>query len=193
MNKKGHAQHHFSGSAVGNELNKMKFLRKKSGAGFTLIELLLYIGLSGAMLLAVSVFLSIIIQSRVENQVSAEVEHQGWQIIQSITQTIRNSEAINSLPAGSSASSISLQVSDVAKNPTIYDLSGTTIRITEGGGSPIDLNSSRVELSNLSFQNLSRLDTPGIIRISFDLTHINPASKKEYDYTKTFYATASLR
>ena len=161
--------------------------------GFTLIELLLYIGLAGAMLLAVSVFLSVIMRSRVENQVAAEVEQQGWQVIQSVTQTIRNSAGINSPSAGSSASSLSLQISDAGKNPTIYDVSGTTIRITEGASSSIDLNSTRIEASSVSFENLSRTDTPGVIRMSFTLTHINPVSKKEYEYTKTFYATASLR
>jgi Tfp pilus assembly protein PilW len=161
--------------------------------GFTLVELLLYLGLAAAMLLAVSVFLSVIMQSRIKNQTVAEVEQQGWQIMQLMTQTIRNSEAINSPSAGGTASTLSLQQTSAPVNPTIFDLSGTTIRITEGTGSPIDLNSTKVEVSALNIENLSRTNTSGNIRIWFTASHINPGSRKEYDYTKTFYGSASLR
>ena len=165
----------------------------KSGAGFTLIELLLYIGLSSAMLLTVSIFLSVILQSRVDNQVVSEVEQQGWQVMNIITQTIRNSEVINSPMAGSSASQLSLNVSDISLSPTIFSLSGTAILMAEGSNLPVNLTSSRIESSNLNFDNLSITNTPGTVRITFTLKHINPENKKEYDYTKTFYGSASLR
>ena len=59
---------------------------KKNNRGFTLIELLLYITISSVMLLAISVFLSALLQSKVKNQTIAEVEGQGIQVMQMITQ-----------------------------------------------------------------------------------------------------------
>jgi len=165
----------------------------KSGAGFTLIELLLYISISSAMLLAVSIFLSIILQSRVDNQVASEVEQQGWQVMNLITQTIRNSSAINSPTTGSSGSQLSLVVPTGTLSPTIFNLIGSTIFITAGANSPVDLTSTKIEAASLNFDNLSISGTPGTIRVSFILKHINPENKKEYDYTKTFYGSASLR
>ena len=161
--------------------------------GFTLIELLLYVGIASSILLVSTLFLQTLLESRVKNQTIAEVEQQGLQVIQIITQTIRNAETITSPTIGSSAASLTLDVIAASDDPTVFDLLGGAIRITEGVGSPIVLTNSRVTASALNFQNLSRADTPGIVRISFTLTHVNPAGRQEYDFEKTFYASASLR
>lgn len=129
----------------------------KRKQGFTLIELLLYVAIIGAIILSVSGFLSLIMSSRIKNQAIAEVEQQGIQVMQTLTQTIRNASTI-SIP---------------------YDIS--------------DLINSRVTVSNLTFSNLSRPGTPGTVRIQFTLTHINPEGRQEYNFSKTFYDTATLR
>ena len=166
---------------------------KKEQSGFTLIEILLYVGIAGAILLTVSIFWSILLQSRIKNQTIGEVEQQGAFVIQAITQTVRNSQAINSPATGASSSSLSLDVVDATKDPTAFTLSFGVIRVTEGVGSQVDLTNSRVTASGLNFQNLSQAATPGTVRVTFTLTHINPGDKNEYDYSKTFYGDASLR
>ncbi len=155
-------------------LTKIKKNQKKSVVqrGFTLVELLLYVSIIGAIVLSVAGFLSLLMQSRVKNQTISEVEQQGIQVMQIITQTGRNAGSINFT--------------------TAFDLSGGVIRINDGSG-PVALTNSRVTASGLTFQNLSRAGTPGTIRIQFTLTHINPSGRNEYDYNKTFYGTATLR
>ena len=59
-------------------------------SGFTLVELLLYVGISSAILLASSLFLATLLESRIKNQTIAEVEQQGLAVMQIITQDIRN-------------------------------------------------------------------------------------------------------
>jgi Tfp pilus assembly protein PilW len=162
-------------------------------SGFTIIELLLYIASLSVIILGVSVLLLELLNSKAKNQTIAKVEQQGLQTMQIITQTIRNSENINSPIPNISSASLSLQMVAAFKNPTIFDLSGSVIRITEGTGGAITLNSSGVVASSLSFQNLSKTNTSGIIRVQFTLTHLNPENKNEYDYTKTFIGSASLR
>lgn len=166
---------------------------KKDQSGFTLIELLLYVSIVGAVIFSVSGLLSLLMQSRVKNQSVAEVEQQGIEVMQLVTQTVRNATAVNSPAIGTSATSLSINVPVSANSPTIFDLSGGVLRITEGTGSPIALTNSRVTASGLSFFNLSRAGTKGIIRTQFTLTHINPLGRNEYDYNKAFYGTASLR
>ncbi|MBI5222371.1 MAG: prepilin-type N-terminal cleavage/methylation domain-containing protein [Candidatus Magasanikbacteria bacterium] len=161
--------------------------------GFTLVELLLYASITSVMLLVISVFLSTLLESRVKNQTIAEVEQQGTQVMQLITQTARNAEAITSPATGASASSLTLDVVTVASDPTIFDLSGGVIRIKEGAGTATALTNSRVTASALTFQNLSRTSTPGTIRIMFTLTYVNSSGRNEYTYAKTFYGSASLR
>jgi len=145
---------------------------KKNLGGFTLIELILYVGLAAVMILAVSIFLSTMLQSRVRNQTVLEVESQGIQVMQIVTQAGRNANSIDFT--------------------TSFDLSQGVIIMNDGSG-PVALTNSRVVASNLTFQNLSRTDTPGTIRIQFTLTHINPSERNEYDFSKTFYGSATLR
>ena len=164
-----------------------------SKQGLTLIELLLYVSITSIMLLITSLFLLTLLQSRIKNQTIAEVEQQGLQVMQIITQTARNAEAITSPAIGASSSSLTLDVVTGGSDPTIFDLSVGVISIKEGTGSTVPLTNSRITASVLNFQNLSRVNTPGIIRISFTLTHVNPEGRQEYNFSKTFYANASLR
>jgi Tfp pilus assembly protein FimT len=161
--------------------------------GFTLIELLLYVSIVGAIIFSVASFLSLQMQSRVKNQTISEVEQQGISVMQIITQTGRNADAINSPAQGASAASLSVNTIFAGNNPTVFDLASGVIRIKEGAAAVVLLTNSRVIATNLTFQNLSRSGTPGAIRIQFTLTHINPEGRSEYNYSKTFYDTASLR
>lgn len=161
--------------------------------GFTLIELLLYVGIASSILFVSTLFLQTLLESRVKNQTIAEVEQQGMQVMHIITQAIRNADAINTPATGNSAVSLSIHTYAATLDPTIFDFSGGAIRIKEGSGNTIALTNSRVTASSLNFQNFSRPSTPGIIRISFILTHTNPSGRQEYNFSKTFSASAALR
>lgn len=167
--------------------------KNHSQSGFTLIELLLYVAISAVILLAVSFFLQTLLESRIKNQTIAEVEQQGLQAMQMITQTTRNAEAIILPAQGASASSLTLDVLTGASDPTVFDLSSGIIRIAEGADPPVALTNSRVTTSAITFQNLSHAGTPGIIRIQFTLMHINPEGRNEYNFSKTFIGSATLR
>lgn len=168
-------------------------MKKLSPAGFTLVELLLYVSIASIILLITSLFLFTLLESRIKNQTIAEVEQQGLQVMQLVTQTARNSEAITSPAVGTSASSLTLDVVAAGSDPTTFDLSSGVIRITEGAGTATALTNSRVTASALTFQNLSRASTPGTVRIQFTLTAVNPSGRNEYNFAKTFIASASLR
>lgn len=165
----------------------------KCHKGFTLIEFLLYIGVTSIILLSISFFLSMLLQSRIKNQTIAEVEQQGLQVMQIITQAARNADSVDEPAMGISSNELELVMTTPAVNPTIFNLDVGVIRITEGAGSAIVLTNSRIVASALTFQNLSRTSTPGTIRIQFTLTHVNPEGKNEYSFTKTFIGSATLR
>lgn len=160
--------------------------------GFTLIELLVYIGISSAVLLLASLFLSVLLETRIKHQAIMEVKQQGIFVMQSLTRAIRNADTLNTPTQGASGATLSLNTFIAQNNPTTFDLSGGTIRITESAESPIFLTNARVTASGLVFQNLSRPDTPPIIRIQFTLTHTNPDGKNEYAVSKTFTTSAAL-
>ena len=82
-----------------------------------MIELLLYLALSAAILLAVSVFLSILLRSRIKNQTVAEVEQQGIAVMNHLTAAIRSAENINEPALGLSAGSLSLDAFGSTNDP----------------------------------------------------------------------------
>lgn len=161
--------------------------------GFGLVELIIYISIASVLLLSISSFYSTILKSRNRNNIVLEVDQQGVYLMNVITQTVRNAELINSPFIGSSDAILSLNTLEENQNPIIFDLFDNVVRIKEGSGDYIPLTNSHIIISNLNFTNLSKTETPGIIRIEFTISYNSSNPNAEYDYTKTFYNSASLR
>jgi type II secretory pathway pseudopilin PulG len=161
-------------------------------AGYTLIELLLYVVLIGTLLTSVTYFFGLAVDARVKNQTIAEVNDQGVAVMDSITQTIRNAISISSPAAAGTASSLTLVVPTGSLSPTVFNLTGSTLQITEGVSSPVALTSNDLQVTNLTFKNLTRSGTNGNVQISFTLARANPNNHNAYDYQKTFTSTAEV-
>ncbi len=159
--------------------------------GITLIELIISLGTISILLTLATTFFFTLTISRIKNQTITEVEQQGAQVMQLIVHTIRNAEAINTPIKNISSSSLSLDVTDVIDDPTVFNLENNIIHITEGSNFPVQLTNTRIVASDLSFYNLSRNTTGGTIHIEFTLTHINQSGRNEYNYTKLFYGGAT--
>lgn len=172
------------------EKTKKPFFKKQGG--FTLVEMVIYVGAAIFVFGSITGLVFILISSKAKNQAVAEVEQQGAFVMNSITQTIRNAEGINNLAQGTSDSALELDVVDTGDDPTTFNLNNGIIYVTEGTNPAINLTSDRITASDLTFQNLSRDNTPGVIRINFTLSS-SSSDKGAYKYSKTFYATASLR
>ncbi len=162
--------------------------------GFTLLELLLYIAVSSVVLGVVASFYSTLITARIKHQTITEVEQQGEQALRLITQALRNAESITSPGGGSSGDTLVLDMYDSVDDPTTFDLSSGSMRACRGSGcTATAITGSTVTVSGVTFQNLSRASTPGVVRITFTLNRSTTSGRNEYDYSKTFYASASLR
>lgn len=160
--------------------------------GFTLIELLLYISLTAVLLITLSIFLSTMISNRTKHQVISEVESSGAQIVSQISTSIRNAAAINNPLQFTNSSSLSLDMITVANNPTIFSAAGGVLTKQEGNAGAINLHSTRISTTNLSFTNMSRDNTPGNIKFTITLEYIG-SGMTDVSYAKTFYGSASLR
>jgi len=171
--------------------NFIALIKKKEG--YTLLELLLYISLYSIIMLSVMALLLTLLEVRVKSRTLAEVDQQGVQIVQLITQSLRNADNVNSPAAGATAALLSLDMPGTSLDPTVFDLSNGIVRISETGGAAVVLNNSQVTVSNLTFTNLTRPGTAGNVRVQFSVTYVNPEGRNEYNYSKTFTADASLR
>jgi len=161
--------------------------------GFTLLELLLYAAIVGSLLISISYFFATVADSRVKNQTIAEVDQQGRFMMDTMLQTIRNASGINSPSAGANSNSLSVTVPLSGNSPTVYSLSGSSLQIKEGANTPVLLSNSNVSISNLTFTNLTRPGTNGIVQVSITLNRVNTLSRNEYDYQQTFVGSAELK
>ncbi len=161
--------------------------------GYTLIELLLYVSIVGVLLISVTGFYGLVADTRVKGQSINEVEQQGALAMDLIAQTIRNATGITAPVAGASGSSLTVTVPTGALSPTIFNLSGTTLQIKEGAATAVPLTNSKVQVTSLTFTNLTRSGTPGIVRISMTISRTNPNNNNAYEYQKTFTSSAALR
>lgn len=161
--------------------------------GFSLIELIVYVAILGVVAVALMDFVGLLGDARIKQQVSLEVEQQGAQVIRLMTQTIRNATSITTPVAGASGSSLTIVVPTGALSPTIFSQVGSALSVKEGVGADVSLTNSRVTVSGLSFQNLSPSASIKVVRIVFTLNYAVTGSRKIYNYSRTFRATATLR
>lgn len=167
-------------------------INKKNLRGTSFIELILYIAIMGIMIASIGSFIVSNKKMGDNHKAITEVELQGAEVIRIILQSIRNSQSVNYPAIGMNGASLSLSVGVLTKNPTVFDLSGGKVRIKEGSDSTIDLNSSQVEITNLSFKNMTATNAPGSVRVSFDINYVNPSGKAELNYSKTYVDSASI-
>ena len=161
--------------------------------GYTLIELLLYVVVVGMLLTSVVSFFGTVTEARVKNQTISEVNDQGTAAMDYITQTIRNATSV-SAPAtgGVSAASLTLVVPTGSLSPTVFSLSGTTLQVKEGAAAAIALTNNEVQISSLSFKNLTRSGTTGVVQVSFVISRTNPNNVNTFEYQKTFTGSAEV-
>jgi uncharacterized protein YpuA (DUF1002 family) len=158
--------------------------------GFTFIELIIYISIVVVMISALTPFAWTMVQGGAKAAVQQEVYTQARFVSERIKQEIRNATGVNSV----SATSISLAVSDAAKNPTIIDLSGGKVRIKLGTAATVDLNSADTTISALTFTNYTSADNlTKHIGFTFTISDNLPSTRQEYQETINIRSSAELR
>ncbi len=171
----------------------MKIL-SKSVRGLSLVEMLLYVVISSVILLSLSLFLSFILGQRVKNQSILDVNQQGLQVMQLITQSVRNARSIDNPIIGATSTSLSITMSDPLLSPTVFDIVNGVVRVKEGSNAAIPITNSHITVSSFVFQNISSASsTDRIVRVSFNIDHNNANGRNENSFSKSFTGSATLR
>lgn len=161
--------------------------------GLTLIETLVYVAIFSMFVVTMASFSDQINSARLRSQTILEINYQGSRIVQDINSTIRNAVSINDPVITNSGTSLSVETVNPVHNPTIFTVATGTLYMQEGTNDLIALTNNRVEVTDLIFSNMSRVGTPGTIRIRFTLKNSDTYTKPEEQYTKDFYGSASIR
>ena len=161
--------------------------------GFTLIELILYIAIVGIFISGAILFPWDIIYGRVKSNAQQQVSQNLRLAGKRMIYEIRNASDVNSI----SASSLSLALTDPARNPTIFDVSAGRLRIGYGSSgpcpttAPCDLTGNNVTVTNLIFTDLSSgTDSKNI---QFTMTIDSNADRKEWQMNETYTGSVELR
>ncbi|MEI7890841.1 MAG: type II secretion system protein [bacterium] len=168
----------------------MKLENKK---GISLIETLLYVAIMGIFVAAMVSFVMTNKKVSKRNEVVSEVEFNAQSIVEIISQATRNAKSINTPTLQSSAQQLSLVTDVASENPTIISLSAGKITIKRGNGVAVALNTDKIVISNLIFNNFGNVGTLGSINFQFDAKYLNPSNAQELNFSKTFFGTASIR
>lgn len=162
----------------------------KHNRGFTFIETILYVGILSIFITGVVNYALNFITIRTKSNVAQEVNDNLRLVMDRLSYEIRNATTLNSV----SATTLSVGTSETSRNPTVLSLINGQIFIKLGTGTSQPLTSDLVNISNLTFTNLSSGDTKSI-NISYTITanYINSSGRSEYDRTQTYAGSSELR
>lgn len=161
--------------------------------GFSLVEVIIYMAIFIILAGGFETFIGTIRTEYLHAQTMLEVHDQGAQVIHVMAGTIRNARAITAPGTGSSGATLTVTTADSATNPTIFAVSGGVLTMKEGTGAAVPLTNDRVSVSSLSFANLSRSATPGVVRIRMTLGNGIESQHSEEVYSLDFYGSAAIR
>ncbi len=138
---------------------KAKSSKLKALRGFTLMETLIYGVLVAIVIGGVILSLYVLVVSSQAINDKVVVEEEANFMIKKMEWALAGYQTISSPASGASGASLSINKFNYGSNPIVFDLSGGSLRITEGGGSPVPLSSAKVMVSNLNFNHLAAIGT----------------------------------
>jgi Tfp pilus assembly protein PilW len=148
--------------------------------GFTLIEILIYVSIFSFVLVLICGFFWDTIFSSVRGNIIQEIQDTASFAIFKISKEIKRAKSINFPSQGNSGNYLSLEMSDSELNPTVFELEGRKLKITQGSNPSYYLTPDSVTISNLSFSNLSFSNTPGTIKVEIEISSPNPLYKNSF-------------
>lgn len=169
----------------------MKNGNYKLTLGFTLIETVIYIAIISVFLVSVIQFSTNVIRTGEKARVMNEVQQNARFALERITREIRSADSVNIGASTFDSHPGVLSISKGGAN-TVFDLSGGVLRITEGAGSPVNLTTGSVNITNLVFENFSVINRTQNIRISITVEH-SASDSLEYVTSKTFNTSVVIR
>lgn len=160
------------------------------GQGFTFIELLLYVGIIALVMGSLVPAAWEMIGGQAKSNSNSEMYAQMRKISDRIKYEIRNASGITTV----TATSISLASATAANNPTVIDQAGQFLRIKQGAGPTVNLNSPDNTISGLIFTDYTSGDNKTKnIQFVFTLSQNYPSGRQEFVGFTTVEGDAEIR
>lgn len=162
--------------------------------GFTLVELMIYITIISIFLVSAIQFSVAVLQAGEKARIQTEVQQNARFAMERIRREIRTADDVNTGAStfGAHPGVLSLAHDDVVSDPTIFDVSSGALRIKQGTGSPTNLTSSRVEVTNFVVQNRSVAGRTRNIQIQLTLSWADEVATP-FDTTISLQSSVVIR
>lgn len=157
--------------------------------GFTLIELIIYIAIFAVISLVLTDFFITLTKVRAQTEARGEVRQNLARTMERVSQVIRSASGVNS----ASGNTLSLAMTDSAKNPTIFTVTGNVLTIQEGASPATALTSDKVIISKLSFTSINN---PSPAKKSVQVAMMvdyDAKDRPDYIYSSSATTTAVIR
>ncbi len=164
------------------------------------MESLIYAAIVVLLGAAIISFILNIIEISEKNRVMQEVSSNARITMDRIIQEINSANSINAASdfginlADNPGDTLSLGMRDSSLDPTEFDVSSGILRIKQGSGSFEELSAEGINITNLTFTNLSspngRSKNIGIL---LTVEHPNPENNSIYEASVTLRSAAELK
>lgn len=164
--------------------------------GFTLIEILVYIAILSVVISVIVSFLLWSMRLSTKSAAMVEVSKNARRAIEIISYEAREAKSIYFPTTGSSQLSLqTLKYSPQGESGSFIDfyLSDGNIYLKKESQDPIALNTDKVEIISLSFDQISTTTTIPSVRISIGVGYKNPKNLPEYSAFINMTSTVSIR
>lgn len=175
----------------------------KNTFGFTLIESMIYAAIVVFVgVVAIGLILNIL-EIRAKGKIMYSAQENARLSLNRIIQEIHAAEDINALDSdfgvnladpANAGKKISLRTRDPVFNPTEIDVLSYAIRIKQGVGAWTELTAGDINITNLTFNDLSHPSGRGKnIKIELTAEFPNPEGAPHFDYNYSLESAAELR
>lgn len=165
--------------------------------GFTLVELIIYVSIISLIGTAAVHYTLGVSQARNKNEVTQQIQANGRTALQLVSQRIRGATGLNVASSTFDASPgvLTLTFATSTKNPTVIDLTSENgqLRIQEGTTAPVIITPATMQITNLTFTDLTSSSARANVRVQFTIEYINPSGDVVYDAAETFQTSVSVR
>ena len=117
-------------------------------------------------------------------------DQQANQVLSLIEEVGQNATAVTLPIAGATGGTLTFTMPSAVT--TIFTQTAGAITVNEGSGA-VALTNSRVLSSGFSANNLTAGVTSGTVRVQFTLSYVNNSGRSEYNYTKNYVTSVTIR
>lgn len=147
------------------------FFAHNSRRGFSLVELLIFSAIFTVIMVIFITILVAVTRVQVRQSSAAEVNSQSQFLLQQIQYYVQTSSLVD-MPQDTPTTTLKLRMAASSSDPTYIYLSGSTVylKLTDAGA-PQALNSSKVNVSSLSFTKRSNSPSHDSVNVSFMVSY----------------------